>query len=172
MKWEERVSAPVQKLLAVLGQYKLVLLVLAVGLILLLWPQGGGNGTEAGTVEGETVFYDLEELEERMEKTLSQIEGAGTVTVMLTIKSGTEQIYATDTEYREDGESREESAATVLVSTGSGTEEAVVVQEISPTFQGALIVCDGGDDPTVKLNITQAVAALTGLRSDKITVCR
>ena len=173
MKQDGRWKEILEKLLALLQKYKLVLLVLAAGLVLMLWPQGGQTQPAAarGGAEGGAAF-DLEALESRMEKVLSKIDGAGGVSLVLTVKSGTEQVYATDVDYSEDGERREESATTVLVSTGSGTEEVAVVRQIYPTFQGALVVCDGGNDPTVRLLITQAVAALTGLRSDKITVCR
>ena len=41
-----------------------------------------------------------------------------------------------------------------------------------PRFVGALIVCEGGDRADVQPNVTQAVSALTGLSSDRITVVR
>ena len=52
--------------------------------------------------------------------------------------------------------------STVILSTDSG-EEAVLVTQRYPTFQGALVICPGGEDPAVRLALTQAVAALTGL---------
>ena len=58
----------------------------------------------------------------------------------------------------------------MVVSRGSGGQEAVAVQEVSPEYQGALLVCPGGGDPTVRLQLTQAVAALTGLGADKISI--
>ena len=61
--------------------------------------------------------------------------------------------------------------STVILSTDSG-EEAVLVTQRYPTFQGALVICPGGEDPAVRLALTQAVAALTGLGSDRITVCK
>ena len=173
MKWEGRLRVPMKKLTGLLGQYKWALLVLTAGLLLLLWPQSGGTAAEAAAGgEQEDVFYDPAELERKMEKILSRIEGAGEVTVLLTVKSGAEWVYAADTEYSEDERGRDERSSTVLVSTGGGTEEAVAVRQEGPTFQGAVVVCDGGNDPDVRLNITRAVAALTGLRSDRITVCR
>ncbi len=172
MKQDTRGARLLQKLPALFQKYKLVLLVLAAGLVLLLWPQGGTAQTAVADGGGGGAAFDLAELEDRMEKVLSKIDGAGSVSLILTVKSGTEQVYATDVDYSENGDSREERTTNVLVSTGSGTEEVAVVRQNYPTFQGALVVCDGGSDPTVRLLITQAVAALTGLRSDKITVCR
>ena len=53
---------------------------------------------------------------------------------------------------------------------GSGSQETVTVQEIYPRYQGALLVCAGGDDPTVRLQLTEAMSALTGLGADKISI--
>ena len=43
---------------------------------------------------------------------------------------------------------------------------------LSPTYLGAVIVCQGGDSPTVKLAIVEAVSNATGLSADKITVLK
>ena len=59
-----------------------------------------------------------------------------------------------------------------MVSAGSGREEAVALQQVYPQFQGALVVCTGGDDPAVQLKLVEAVSALTGLGSDKISICK
>jgi stage III sporulation protein AG len=48
----------------------------------------------------------------------------------------------------------------------------VVTQRRYPTYRGALVVCRGGDRPEVKLAVTEAVAALTGLSADRITVAK
>ena len=37
---------------------------------------------------------------------------------------------------------------------------------------GAVVVCTGADSPEVRLGVTQAVAAYTGLGSDKITILK
>lgn len=60
----------------------------------------------------------------------------------------------------------------VIISNGSGVEQAVLVQQHYPAFRGAVVVCDGGGDPAVQLLITQAVSDLTGLGSDRILVCK
>lgn len=164
------VSWDVKKLLPLLKKYKLVLLVLAAGLLLLLWPEGGTEPAAVSTgTAGES--FDVEALERRMEEVLSRIQGAGEVSVILTVESGMERVLAADVELREENGEREEATSTVIVSTGSSTEEVVVQSSLYPVFRGALVVCDGGDDPQVRLLITQAVAALTGLGTDKIAVC-
>ena len=155
-----------------LNQYKYVLIVIAAGIILLLWPTGERErNTETGGTAGVRETFDLDALEEKLSKTLSKVEGAGEVTVTLTVKSGMEQVLASDrtTSVSERGSSVEEE--TVLVNSGGGQETVLLTQKY-PTFQGALVVCEGGDSAEIRLLLTQAVSALTGLGSDRITVCK
>ena len=51
-------------------------------------------------------------------------------------------------------------------------QAAVVTRTVYPTYRGALVVCQGGDRADVKLAVTEAVAALTGLSADRITVAK
>ena len=88
--------------------------------------------------------------------------------MVLTVKSGARQILAQDSS--RSGE--ESSTSTVVVSTGSGTEDAVVLQQVYPQYQGVLVVCPGGGDPAVCLKLVDAVSALTGLGADKISICK
>ena len=92
--------------------------------------------------------------------------------MVLTLRSGSRQILAQDTETDQRESSIQTSQTTVVISQGSGVEQPVMLQEIYPTFQGALIICEGGDQPSVQLKLTEAVSALTGLTSDKISICK
>jgi stage III sporulation protein AG len=155
-----------------LDQYKYILIVIAAGVILLLWPTGDREQkVEAGQRAQAGDVFDLSALEEKLSQTLSKVEGAGEVTVTLSVKNGMEQVLASDrtTSVTERGSSVEEE--TVLVNSG-GSQEAVLLTQRYPTFQGALVVCQGGDDAEIRLTLTQAVSALTGLGADRITVCK
>lgn len=161
-----------QKAAELFQKYKYVLLVIAAGIMLLLLPLGGeenpaSGGTESQNENSEETFQ-VEEMERRLEEALSRVDGAGEVTVVLTVKSGARQILAQDSS--RSGE--ESSTSTVVVSTGSGTEDAVVLQQVYPQYQGALVVCPGGGDPAVCLKLVDAVSALTGLGADKISICK
>ncbi len=150
-----------------LGTYKYVLLVIVAGTLLLLWPEHTAEESTATAAQQEESF-SVAAVEEQLEEILSQIEGAGQVSVMLTVKSGMERVLAQDGTLS----AEEESIQTVVISTGSGTEEVVVLKQYYPTFQGALVVCPGGGDAQVQLLITQAVSALTGLNTARISVCQ
>lgn len=156
-----------------LKKYALVLLALAAGAALLLWPSGSSSGEktlrEAAQLGPD---FDLEAMEKKISQILARIDGVGEVAVALTVKDGVEQIYAVDGKRSQKGDGWEEQTETVVISTGSGMEEVVPVQQRYPAFQGAVVVCEGGGSPELRLLITQAVSALTGLGADRISVCR
>lgn len=162
-----------EKLLNALGRYKYVLLVMLAGLVLLALPDTKDD-VETQTDLSSTVEEDfsVEALEQKLEETLSKIDGAGEVRVMLTVQSGMRRVLAQNKSMEQGGELLQQEIENVVVSTGSGTQETVLVQQVYPRFQGALIVAAGGGDPTVKLKLTEAVAALTGLGTDKISICK
>ena len=108
-----------------------------------------------------------------MEKILSCIDGAGDVQVLLTRKTGDETLYLTDTTQSENsdgGSSRTESA--VRVSVSGGGEAPVITQTVYGQYQGALVVCEGADSAEVRLKLVNAVASLTGLSADRVTVIK
>ena len=107
-------------------------------------------------------------ISESLEQILGQIEGVGKVKVMLTQSAGEITIYQEDTDHSADTV-RED---TVLVTGESRQEMGLVRQVIPPKYQGAVVVCQGGDRAAVRLAIVDAVAAVTGLTSDRITVLK
>ena len=48
----------------------------------------------------------------------------------------------------------------------------LTVEPGTERWAGAVIVCEGGDRAAVRLRLTQAVAVLTGLRADRISVVK
>ena len=162
-----------KKAVHTLGRYKYVLLVLLAGLILLMLPDTKDDAEPSSELlSASEEDFSVDALEEKLETTLSRIDGAGEVKVMLTVQSGMKRVLAQDKSVEQDGESVQQDIENVVISTGSGTQQTVLVQQIYPQFQGALVVAEGGGDPTVKLKLTEAVAALTGLGADKISICK
>lgn len=174
MKWMPLDGGAVKKLAPALQKYKYVLLVILAGVLLLLLPGPKSAGQAAAQTPGETYErFDLEKMEEKVSSALSQIDGAGKVAVVLTLKAGTRQILAQDGKNTtRDTGAAELTTTTVVVSRGSGIQETVILQEIYPQFQGALVVSPGAGDPVVRLKLSEAVTALTGLGADKISICK
>jgi len=57
-----------------------------------------------------------------------------------------------------------------VMKNGADGSAPLVVGRVYPEFLGALIVCEGANDKSVQLSVVEAVSALIGLGSDKITV--
>lgn len=171
IQWKKRLDG-------LFRQYKYVLLVILVGAVLLLLPplwekDGAGEGEAEEQIQQEEGGADsVDGLERRLEESLSQIQGVGEADVILTVKSGPQKVLAQDSETSVSERGTEASVSAVILSRGSGEEDTVVVQQLSPQYQGALVICSGGDDPEVRLRLVEAVSALTGLGADKISVCK
>ena len=165
------------KPLEILGRYKYVLVVVALGALLLAWPQGTDKeNNSAVSEETADAVGELAELETAMEEILGKISGVGKVDVMLTLQSGSEKVLAADTSLQYSGsvqapDDYSRTSETVVVS-GGGEGGVVVTQERYPQYRGALVVCEGGGSDSVCLQVTEAVAALTGLGTDRIAVVR
>ena len=133
----------------------------------------GPDGPDRLAMEGqeaEEESFSVEELEQRLAQAISRIQGAGDATVLLSLDQGVERVLAED-RVEEQGEKESSQEQTTVLCDGEDGEEVVLLTQYYPSFRGALVVCPGGDDPQVQLAITQAVSALTGLGSDRITIC-
>ena len=168
MNGREALAKLAGKIKGPMEKYRLVWLVILAGLILLMLPMGEEEEPVQETTTATTQF-DLAALENRLEEALSKIDGAGEVTVVLTIQNGPRQVLAQDVD-RRTGEG--ENTETVILSRGSSAQETVAVQELYPSYQGALLICEGGDDPDVRFKLTEATSALTGLGADKISISK
>lgn len=164
-------------LLSLAKKYKYLFIVLAAGLALILWPFGGGTSPPSGT-QSDYPAFSVSDMEKRVGDALGAIEGAGRVNVVLTLHADMhilvqEDVSSESRRQLRDGETEElqsSSQRKTVVVTTSGSQQPIVTKRIYPEFKGALIVCDGGDKPAVRLAVIEAVSALTGLGSDKISV--
>ena len=153
-------KAIVQKL----EKFKYPALILLLGLVLILWPAK----QKPESTELPVLPPPEEGLEAQLEEILSCIEGAGDVRVLLTKRTGDETVYQTDSAVSRSADSESRTQTTVM----GGSDAPVVRQTVFGQYRGALIVCQGADAPSVRLKLVNAVAGLTGLPSDKITVIK
>ena len=51
-------------------------------------------------------------------------------------------------------------------------DPGLVRQVNPPEYLGAVVLCQGADNPSVKLSIVEAVSKATGLTTDRITVLK
>lgn len=157
-----------------------IVVVCGVFLMVLSW-EGGMFSTEKdketavmseAEENGNTAETTLEEYkktrEEELKQLLRKVEGVGNVEVMLTIHASQEKVTLKDNSMK--GENSEEK--TVLVENENRDSLPYVVQEREPEIEGVVIVCDGGNDSSVKREITDAVSALFSIESHKIKIMK
>lgn len=161
-----------EKWTGLLKKYRLAALVVLLGVVLMLLPTGGKAQTSGDSSElpGET--YSLEETEQRMAEVLGTIDGVGRVRIMLTLRAGSSLRLAEDSSLSDStgGQTKQEKQV-LTVNRGSGRQEVVVTQQLYPTYQGAVVVCEGAGS-SVRLAVVNAVSVLTGLSSDRISVVK
>ena len=151
------------------GKYKFVLLILGLGILLMSLPEGTKETPQQVTV---TTQAEPANRADELESILSQIQGVGKVRVMLTEAAGAETVYQTDEDRSTSADSQSVRVETVII-TDSDREESGLVRTVTPpVYLGAIIVCQGGDSPAVKLSIVEAVSNVTGISSDRITVLK
>lgn len=102
------------------------------------------------------------DLEAQLEELISQMSGAGKTSVMITLETGEEAIYALDTQSGE----RQSQQTHVLLADGTALTETVY----RPQVRGVAVLCEGGGDVRVAARITELVSALLDLPSNRICV--
>lgn len=149
-----------------LGNYKYAIVILLIGALLMKAPF-----ERKQAVAEEPPVLEQQTLEERLEDILSCIYGAGEVKVLLSKENGMMYAYQEDKRVKHLPDGEEVDTQTVLLKDDGGQ---IPLQTVCtyPTYRGALILCQGADKPSVKFAIVQAVAGLTGLGSDHISVIK
>lgn len=104
------------------------------------------------------------QLQQQLRELISHVDGVGKVEVMVTLACKEENVYATDSQTSTDGSC---SVSHVLLGDGGLVE---TVQ--TPQVLGVAVVCEGGGNAAVQNRVSELVAALTGVKSNHITVAQ
>ena len=145
-----------KKLIGSAKDKKLLLLVGVLGLILLLAGRLGGE-----TQLPESGLPSAEEYKTSLEADLrllcEEMEGVGEARVLVTVDGTERAVYE-----------KNSTATGETLATAGGN--AVLSYYVAPTVTGVAVVCDGGDDPTVKREVTSLVCAALSLGSHQVYV--
>ena len=158
-----------EKFVNLFKQYRYGFLILLLGVGLMLLPTGDGAKQEAPST---TEISEPVSLEDRLAQILSRMEGVGKTEVMLTWEVGEQTLYETKEDSLISDTSEQFRREPVIITDSTRQEQGLIQQVISPVYRGAIIVCQGGGSPAVKLAIVEAVSDVTGLSADKITVLK
>lgn len=172
-----------------------LVIILIVGIIIIIvassFTSDGKNKKNTQEPKGEIALITnepddkIKKLEQRLESILSEIEGAGTVKVMVTGITDGEVVHAynqieensvteekdnTDRTGRTDEYRREQEM--VFMEANAGGRVPVIIKSYEPEIKGVVVVADGAGSSIIRQNIKDAVTALTGLPAHKINVLK
>lgn len=118
--------------------------------------------------ETEISFGSYEkDIEERLTDLLESIDGAGNVQVMVTLESGDEKVYATESKKNESSEEKKY----VLVDI-DGSDEGLLLKIAQPEIRGVAVVCQGADSSVVRNSVIGAVTSVLGISSNRINISK
>lgn len=138
--------------------------VLAMLLLLLseLLPSSSTQKTAVSAVPTAAVSQYQTQLEQQLEELISQLQGAGKTTVMVTLTTGEETVYAVDTQT---GDVQQQETH-VLLQDGSALAETTYLPQVC----GVAVLCEGGGDVRVAARITELLHSLLDLPANRICV--
>ena len=187
MKATEKLSNALKKLHGLNAkkktQYLAVLLVVAIILASYFssLDTGGAKKTDDKAEAGapaETISSDTE-IEDRLKRVLSKVDGVGDVDVIINYESTAERVPA----FSEDrqvskSDSQDTSSETtseksdIATVQGNGASEALIVKENQPEVRGVIVVAQGAEDISVRMNLLNAVTTLLNVSADKVEILK
>ncbi len=136
----------------------------------------GSSGVASLTETGYNGQEVVSDIEKRLSELLSNVQGAGVVSVMVYADTSSEVVpaYNNQQETREDatngGTSSQLSENKELALSGDDTP--VVLKVIIPQIRGVVVVAEGADDLLVKEQLNNAVCTLLGIPEHRVQILK
>jgi stage III sporulation protein AG len=139
---------------------------------------------DGGAPAAESLIDYEAKLEQKLKNIYEMVEGAGNVSVMVTLSHGKEIVIAENIQKREsavserdaNGGSREqneldEKGEKIIIS-GSDGSRPLVLKEMEPVVEGVIIVAQGGDNIFIKDAFVKATVTALGVEPHKVQVLK
>ena len=120
-------------------------------------------------------------MEVELKEILQRISGVGRTEVFITYEDEGKIVVEKDESVSEEQIEEADSSGGTRITTSTRNDKATVygnadepyvIQELSPTIKGILVVAEGGGNMTVKKQIQETIEALFGLDSHKISIMK
>ena len=161
-------ESKIKKFFASLKQKKnleILIALIAVVILLIVYFSSkisSGKKEQEDTVQHETY---CEKTENSIVSALKSMQGVGKVKIAVNWECGVEKIIA----YSTSGNGNNvNTTPTVIQSQGSSSP--IILKEVYPKALGVVIICEGGNDIAVKLNVINAVSTLLDIPPNKVNV--
>lgn len=123
--------------------------------------------TDNVNIKVDNVNDYVSRLEDKLSKTLSQVEGAGRVSVIINVESGMQTILANKTIVNESANGKETETTPIIVN-----GKTVVLKELYPEITGVLIVAEGASNIAVRSKLQQATISLLDIDLNQIEILK
>lgn len=161
---------------------KIIILVIIFIIALILFMGVGNKSNESKLQTTNSNAYEYistvnycSQLETKLEKVLSQIKGAGQVSVMVSVDGSPELIYALDSDTKvsntSNGSTTTSSSTPIIIQT-NGSSNPLILSESLPEVKGVIVVSSGANDIAIKLDILNAISTLLDISTEKISVLK
>lgn len=125
------------------------------------------------TDTAQNTYTDYEEkLEERLCGIISQISGVGRASVMVKTKGTEESELAQNVSSDRNAQGDVKAENEYVIVGSNSNEQGVLIKKNYPEIQGAIIVCEGGDDVKIQNEVVNAVSALLGISKNNVSVMK
>lgn len=165
---------------------EIIIAVFLISVMLLIY-FGASSDTKKTSSSNSSAIQSLDyenyvsDLEKRIGLTLSKIEGAGQVNVVITLSCSSELVIAKDVEktthietITKDGVTTKTEEIVILENpilvNGKNGDEPLVLIEMAPKIAGVVVVAEGAKDVNVKLSLLKAIQALVTVPSGNIEI--
>ena len=145
-----------------------IILILLGVLVMIVAVPTKEKSDESGQIEETTDDTpSAKELEQKLASLIEKMEGAGKAKVMITFSDEGSALLDKNKSVREQQTEEE----TVVYDTDDG-EAPYVVKKSQPTVGGVVVVAEGGGNPAVATEISNAVMSLFHLEAHKVIVVK
>jgi stage III sporulation protein AG len=161
--------------------YDLALVFICIGVLFLIGGSELIGGKKDKNIpkniqEFESIPEIYKDIEKKISQVLSNIKGAGRVEILITYDRSIERVYAYETRsnHSEGGRDQvKESDKELKIAyreDSNGGRVPVLLKEVLPPAKGAIVIADGGNDPIVRENLSQAIQVLLKLSAHSVQV--
>ena len=158
---------------------KIVLILGIAGMLFIfiseIFPKKQNTAEKSSYSSAEISYQREQQLEKRLQDMIERIDGAGKAKVMITLDSSNEYFYAFDSKTdiaENDAERQNSTEKSPAIIDGKNGEEPIVTKVAESGIRGVFVICEGGDKLQVAERIIDAVCAVLGIGSSRVSVAK
>ena len=151
----------------------IVIIIVFVSILLMIYFSDSIFTTIAKTTDTQaftSYFSYTKDLENRLSEVLNKISGAGKISVMITLDGSPELIIAYNTEEKNNTDGSVTTKKEPIIITIDGKSNPLILSEKLPAVKGVVIVAQGANDVSVRLNILNATTKLLNISANAVEI--